>query len=49
MVKEEEKERHKDLIFKTIHHLEKRGHTEVKADIEGYESPTSFEMLEAPQ
>lgn len=34
MVKEEEKKRHKDLILKTIHHLEKLGHTKVKADIE---------------
>ena len=43
MVKED-KQRHQDLILKTIHHLEKIGHTDVKADISGYESPTSFSM-----
>ena len=40
----EEKQKHQGLILKTIQHLEKIGHTDIKADIEGYESPTSFEM-----
>lgn len=39
-----EKKRYKKLIVKTINHLENRGHTEIKADIEGYDKPTSFSM-----
>ena len=43
MIKEQ-KEKHKNLIEKTINFLKKLGHTDIKADIDGYESPTSFEM-----
>ena len=43
MVKDEKK-KYENLIVKTINHLEKLGYTDFKADIEGYESPRSFEM-----
>lgn len=39
-----EKEIHKSLIEKTIEHLKDLGYTDIKADIQGYESPKSFEM-----
>ena len=40
----EEKQEHKELIEKTIKYLEDHGYTDIKADIEGYESPKSFKM-----
>lgn len=40
----EEKEKHENLIIKTIKHLKKLGYTDIKADVEGYETPKSFEM-----
>ncbi|MEX1000578.1 MAG: hypothetical protein WDZ35_00535 [Crocinitomicaceae bacterium] len=45
----DEKEEHKELIEKTIKYLEGRGYTEIKADIEGYESPKSFKMKSKDQ
>lgn len=41
---QQEKKDHKELIVKTIEHLENIGYTDIKADINGYESPKSFEM-----
>ncbi len=35
---------YQELIEKTIHYLEGRGYSNIKADIEGYESPKSFKM-----
>jgi len=40
----EEKKTYQGLIIKTINKLEKQGHTDIKADIEGYKNPTSFKM-----
>ena len=39
-----EKTEHKALIEKTINYLEEKGFENIKADIEGYESPKSFTM-----
>ncbi|MEO9532300.1 MAG: hypothetical protein ABJG68_08785 [Crocinitomicaceae bacterium] len=39
-----EKQEHVELIRKTINYLEGKGYENIKADIEGYESPKSFKM-----
>lgn len=39
-----EKEEYQELIEKTINYLEERGYENIKADIDGYESPKSFTM-----
>jgi hypothetical protein len=39
-----EKEEHLELIKKTISYLETKGYLNIKADIEGYETPKSFKM-----
>ncbi|NOQ74019.1 MAG: hypothetical protein GQ574_18580 [Crocinitomix sp.] len=39
-----EKEEHQALIQKTINYLEIHGFENIKADIEGYETPKSFTM-----
>ena len=40
----EERTEHLALIKKTITYLEAKGYQNIKADIEGYESPKSFTM-----
>tara|TARA_R110002096_G_scaffold126532_2_gene273574 strand:+ start:67150 stop:67524 length:375 start_codon:yes stop_codon:yes gene_type:complete len=39
-----EKKENQAYIEKTIEHIKKLGYTNIQADIEGYDSPTSFEM-----
>lgn len=39
-----EKKENEAYIEKTIEHIKKLGYTDIQADIEGYDSPTSFEM-----
>lgn len=41
MVKSEKTE-HSAFIEKSIHHLEARGFNDIKADLEGYDTPKSF-------
>jgi hypothetical protein len=41
MVKEANVE-HSKFLEKSIHHLEARGFSDIRADIDGYESPKSF-------
>lgn len=40
----DEKNEYKNLIEKTIDYLKEKGHQNIKADIEGYESPKSYKM-----
>ncbi|WP_070138286.1 hypothetical protein [Crocinitomix algicola] len=40
----DEKQEHKALIEKTINYLEDKGYENIKADIDGYETPKSFKM-----
>lgn len=39
-----EKKENQAYIEKTIEHIKKLGYTNIQADTEGYDSPTSFEM-----
>lgn len=39
-----EKQTNKELIEKTIEYLKGQGYDNIKADIQGYESPKSFKM-----